>query len=837
MHRSGCSYHRWMVVFLLAVASLFSGTATAQIEEIVVTAQKRAEDIQNVPISISAFSGEFIEDAGIRDLQDLGNYTPNLTFSHSSQIANNRIIMRGVGSVGNNAIDPSVAVFIDGVYYPRPASVVGSLNDIQMVEVLRGPQGTLFGRNASMGALNIRTRNPTRDFDGQVRTSVGNFGDYRISGSASDGLTDTTAGRMSFHYSNRDGYGKNTFLSGNSRAEVGGWKEGGVRGKLQFTPNDNLDILLSADYNRVENQGSTIEVKSNTVLTPQYQTILGLVLDPNAVPGVVPPGLLGIGPLPEMSRTYDFRINQDHQDSATDKQWGVSADIKWKVNDFTLRSITSYRDWKNNTFESALRLPGDLLNRVTAYNTNTFSQELQLLSPTGGRFEYVAGLYFYDENYKINQAFDLGPDFCLAASNAAYLLQYSAVFAATGSMAAANTAGLGASGSAFAACNPPLSQLDGAVQSRFSQDVTSFAAYGQVTFNLTDQWHLTGGLRWTRDDKSGDFAQAVNNIALSPLLLDLRISEPQTKLKFKDDRLTWMANLSYDLTNDIMAFLAYSTGYKSGGFNSDGFNSIGLANNTSRVFKSETVDNYEAGIKSRLFDNRMVANLTLYRTQINNFQDRQFDGVNFFVQNAGKLTQQGVELDITARPLDRFTTVLGMSYLDSSFDRFPDATNLPAVVAATQATNRVLLSMGLPPIPVPPLDLKGKRNHFSPKWQLSLLGEWTDTLPGTNLNWFVRGEYQYIGDQNVGAETNQNPQSIQKAYSLINSRIGLRGSGYKWEISAYVKNATDKGYCQTIYNQPIGTTLGLVDPLTGGGMQRCVLGPPRTFGIEAAYHF
>ena len=349
MHRSGCFYYRGVVTFLLALALTYSGAVAAQIEEIVVTAQKRAEDIQDVPISISAFSGDFIEDAGIRDLQEMGNYTPDLTLSHSSQIANNRIIMRGVGSVGNNAIDPSVAVFIDGIYYPRPASVVGSLNDIQMVEVLRGPQGTLFGRNASMGALNIRTRKPTRDLDGQVRASVGNFGDYRISGSISDAITDTTAGRMSFHYSNRDGYGKNSFLAGNSRAEVGGWKEGGVRGKLQFTPNDDLDILLTADYNRVENQGSTIEVKSDTVLTPQYQTILGLVLDPNAVPGVVPPGFLGIGPLPEMSRTYDFRINQDHQDSATDKQWGVAADIKWKVNDFTLRSITSYRDWKNDT--------------------------------------------------------------------------------------------------------------------------------------------------------------------------------------------------------------------------------------------------------------------------------------------------------------------------------------------------------------------------------------------------------------------------------------------------------------------------------------------------------
>ena len=837
MRRPGHHHHRGVSLCLFAAACLASGGAVAQIEEIVVTAQKRAEDVQNVPISISAFSGQFIEDSGITDLQELGNFTPNLTLSHSSQIANNRIIMRGVGSVGNNAIDPAVAVFIDGVYYPRPAAVVGSLSDVQMVEILRGPQGTLFGRNASMGALNIRTRQPTDEFEGQLRAGVGDYGAYRASGDVSGGLTDTTAGRLSFHYNKRDGYGDNTFTSGNSRSDVGGWEEYGLRGKLRFTPSDNLDITLSADYNKVKNQGSTIEVKADTVLTPQYQTILGLVLDPNAVPGSVPPGALGIGPVPETSRTYDFRVNQDHQDSATDKQWGLAADIKWKVNDFTVRSITSYRQWKNDTFESALRLPGDLLNRVTSYDTDSFSQELQLLSPSGGRFEYVAGLYYYNEKYKINQDFNLGPDFCLAASNAAYLLQYGAVLAATGNMALANAQGLGASGAAFVACNPPLSLLDGAVQADFKQDVNSYAAYGQLTYNLTDSARLTGGLRWTRDEKDGSFVQAVNNIALSPALLDLRVAEPLTNLNFTDDRLTWLVNLSYDLSNDVMAFLTYSTGYKSGGFNSEGFNSIGLANNASRVFKSETVDNYEAGIKSRLFDNRMVANLTLYRTTISNFQDRQFDGVNFFVQNAGKLTQQGLELDITARPVDRLFAVLGMSYLDSSFDSFPDATNLPAVVAATQATNRVLASMSLPPIPVPPLDLKGKRNHFSPKWQLSLLGEWSDNLPGTSLKWFLRGEYQYIDDQNVGAETNQNPQSIQKGYSLINSRLGLRGNSDNWEVAAYVKNATDKGYCQTIYNQPIGTTLGLVDASTGGGMQRCVLGPPRTFGVEGVYRF
>ncbi|MEX2525649.1 MAG: TonB-dependent receptor [Gammaproteobacteria bacterium] len=799
--------------FLFLSTTILATDAAAQLlEEVVVTAQRRAENVQNVPISISTFSGDFIEESGIDTLQDLGQYTPNLTLSHSSQVANHRIIMRGVGSVGNNAIEPSVAVFIDGVYYPRPASVVGSLTDVEMVEVLRGPQGTLFGRNASMGALNIRTKNPTRDFQGEIRGTIGNYGQHRVSGNVSNALTENTAGHFSFNYSDRGGYGDNAFTSGNSRGEVGSWEEGSARGKLHFTPSNNVDIMLGADYSRVDNQGGVIEVKSDTVL-PQYLTTLGLVLDPNAVPGTVPPGFLGIGPVPDTTDTFDYNINQDHQDSGKDEQWGINLHVDWGIGgDHTIRSISSYRDWQNDTFESALRLPGDLLNRVTRYETESFSQELQLLSPEGGRFEYVAGLYYYDESYKIDQNFDLGTDFCQAAANAAFLQAF-------GGGAGVPTA-LGAAGLTSGAC---LSGAQtGAIEAEFQQDVTSIAVYGQFTVNLTDDLRFTGGLRWTNDDKEGSFSQSVNNLAVSPAVLNLRIPEAAPNLSFDDDELTWMVNLSYDVTEDVMAFATYSTGYKSGGFNSEGGNRL-----FPRTFASETVDNYEVGMKSRLLDNRLIANVTLFRTEIDDYQDRQFDGVNFIVQNAGELTQQGVELDIIARPVDRLTSVIGVSYLDSEFDHFPDATNLPAVVAFFQ-------SQGLTP---PPRDLTGERNHFSPKWQLSMMAEWSDHLPGTDLGWFLRGEYQYVSKQNVGAETNQNPQSIQPGYDLVNARAGLRGANDNWEVAAFVRNLTDENYCQTIFNQPIGTTLGLVDATTGGGMQRCVLGAPRTFGMEAVYRF
>lgn len=853
--------------------------AQAQLEEIVVTAQKRPENVQQVPISITAVTGDFMVNSGANTLQDVSAYVPNLSLTESSQVANNRIIIRGVGSVGNNAIEPSVAVFIDGVYYPRPSAVVGSLTDLSMVEVLRGPQGTMFGRNASMGALNIRTNNPTQEFNGKVRLGYGDYNALRTSGFVNGGITKNTAGRLSFEYSNRDGYGTNTFRKTGNGGNVGAWEDYSLRGKLDIAATDNVDINLSADYAKVNNKGNIIEVLNSSVL-PSYVTTLKAILSPK---GPFNP----VGPSPVTARSHDFWINQDQQDTAADEQWGLAAHINWKVANHTVRSITSYRDWRNHTFESALRLPADLLNRDTRYNDRTVSQELQLLSPSGGKYEYVAGLYYYNEKYSIDQAFDIGKDFCSPAfGNLAALKTYKngtaqaaaitqvdaglqaagipsplstsiatglvngtitttaqlnalgipapldAVVLASASPATVLTAASAIGGLASAACAAGPSH--NAIATQFNQDLTSIALYGQLTYNITNKLRVTGGLRWTNDDKSGSFTSIVNNPVLAPASvtnpfgLDLRTAENDPALKFQDDEVTWLANLSYDITDNIMAYALYSTGYKSGGFNSEGFNSNAVLSGASRIFNSETVDNYEFGVKSQILDNRMIADLSYYHTKISNFQDRQFDGVNFLVQNAGVLTQQGMELDLQARPTDHLLVVIGASILDSNFDSFPNATNLPYFVSVAQATNT----------PVPPRNLTGAANHFSPFWRYSMMAEWTGTASKKyNLGWYFRLEHQYTDDQNLGAETNDNPQTIQPGYHIVNARIGLRSNNDKWELAFFVKNAFNKGYCQTIYNQPIGTTIGLVDPVTKGGMQRCVLGNPRTWGAEATYSF
>ena len=810
----------------LAAAS--SNAGAQGIEEIIVTAQKREQSLQDVPISITTFAGEFLEDSGIDTLQQLGQYTPNLSLASSGQLANNRIILRGVGSVGNSAIEPSVAVFVDGIYIPRPSSVIGTLTDLEIIEVLRGPQGTLFGRNASMGALNIRTRKPEDEFSGDIRASFGDYDHVRVAGALSGAFSPGIAGRLAFQYSDRDGYGENSYTENGSDNDVGTWEDGSVRGKLFFEPAPDLDITLTGDFSRIINGGGVIEVLSGSV-QPEYLVALRRFLsrtDPLTMPS---------GEVPDTADGFDNNVHQDHRDFAEDEQWGIAGDINWRLGDHTVRSLTGYRKWSNDTLnESVIRLPMDLIRRVTFYDVETVSQELQLLSPTGGRIEYVAGAYFYQEDYGIDQSFDHGQDFCSPFVHnlfASYLADFN--FSPRAARAIA--------GGVSRDCNA-ATQTD-TVSTRFRQEVSNFALYGQLTFNVTEQLRVTGGVRWTDSNKNGSFLSLVNNPISAPpspenpFTIDLRIPEDHPDLEYDEEEITWLANLSYHPVESVMLFATYATGFRSGGFNPEGFDSVAEASGADRVYETETVDNIEVGAKGGLFDNRVVVSLNYFHTEIDDLQNRRFDGVNFLMQNVEELTQQGVELDIQARPVDQLYTVLGVSYLDSSFGHFPNATSLPAEIADYRTSVQLSRFLGFPPAQLPTRDLTGDRNHFSPKWQLSLVAEWSDRIPVHGLGWFVRGEYQYVADQNIGADTNQAPQTIQPGYDIVNARLGLRGANDGWEISSFVRNVFDQDYCQVIFIQALATTLSLVDPATGGGMQRCVVGAPRTWGVEAAYRF
>lgn len=751
--------------FLILAAILSAGPAAAQLEEIVVTATKRSESIQDVPISISAYSGDFVENSGIQTLQELSLYAPNFTFATSSQPQNARIIIRGIGSVGNSAIETSVGVFVDGVYYPRPGSVLGSLVDLQAVEVLRGPQGTLFGRNTAAGAISIRTRNPEGDFGGYVQAGIGDYGAFSIEGVANAPFGDKAAGRFAIKYADRDGYGFNTLTT----REIGERDDLTIRGKLLFDISDEVTATFAVDYNEVNTGGQIIELLPSTS-SPVFDGTLAALFGQNAT----------------TADGFDRIINQDHQDSVQDEQWGASLNLEWALGSHTVRSITSYRDWMADNRESALRITGDVLPRNHRYWTDTISQEFQILSPTDQAFTYVAGAFYYNEDYDIDEDFDAGAQTCIPV-----------VFA----LAGAGAAGL---------CNS-LPQLD-ATDSDFNQSLTSTAVFAQGTYNFSDRFSMTFGGRYTRDEKDAAFVQTAPNAVIGSLF---RAAENVPDLTSDDSQFTWLVNASYFPTEDVMLFASVSTGFKGGGFNAGG---AGVAlGRAARIFSSETSTNIEVGIKSKIWDDRATANITFYQTELEDFQDRSFDGISFLTRNAGSRTQEGFEADLTMTPVDSLTIFAGLSYLDSTFDSFVAASPLPGSTV--------------------PQDLSGGTPHFSPEWQGSLIADWRIGTSGSGPDFFVRPEYMYIGEQNVGANTNLNPQSNQDGYGVLNLRVGLESADGLWQITLFGKNLNDEQYCEVIFDQPLGEQFGAVNVAANTVPQRCIVGSPRTYGMTARRSF
>lgn len=729
-----------------------------------------------MPISISAYSAEFIEESGVDTLQEIALYSPNFNISTASSATNQRITVRGVGSVANNAIEPSVGVFIDGVYYPRTGSVLGNLIDLEAIEVLRGPQGTLFGRNTPVGALNIRTRDAAREhFESALDLGFGSQDSVSVGGSISGPVNDVIAFRLSGKYNERDGYGDN-LLTGENFGEEDNLN---IRGKLDFDFSPQFNVVVSADYGEINSGGQTVELLNGTEPVTFVPTIQGLFMDPDA------------GEL-LTSDPYDHDIYQAHNDSLEDEQWGFAVDASYELGSgHTIRSITSYREWDALTLEQTFRLPADFLPRVTNYATETLSQEIQFLSPGGETFEYVTGLFLYDETYTIDQDFDLGADGCSIL--------------------------VGALAGATAAANCASQQQIGASDGEFDQETQSIAVYGQGTWNVNEQLSFTLGGRYTTDDKTGNYSNVVNNTWLTTLRL--RDNDEQLALDAGDfgdtEAFTYFANASYFPTDDIMLFGTISTGFKSGGFNSEGtFPNIPREE---RGFAPEESINYELGIKSQLFNNTLQLNATAFLMDIEDFQDRTFDGLSLIVRNAAELRVQGIETDFVWAPLDQLTFIGGLSYLDSEFQEYPNGSPLPAAPSSAGVLQ----------------DLSGETSHFAPEWQGSLVANWADDFSAWDgTEYFLRGETQYIGEQYVGTSTNLNPQTIQDAYQLFNARVGLRATDQNWEVNVFGRNLADEGYCVNIFDQPNGSAFGGVDNATNTGAQRCVPGDPQTWGVE-----
>jgi iron complex outermembrane receptor protein len=770
----------FLSVGAIAHAMFPLGGAAAQTAEpvdddvIIVTAQKRSENVQDVPISIAAFNEERLDQANVLTIQDLPRLATNFSATRGVQTAGIRLSIRGIGTQGNTATEPSVAAFVDGVYVPRAGSIIGNFLDIEGVEVLRGPQGTLFGRNASVGAVSLRTAQPRDELSGEVNAEIGNGGRYLARGHVNVPVADNVSLRVAglgstfggFWYNRLDGedYGKVDDFAGRAtlKAEFG-----------------NLTWLVRGDYAKSKGDGfQPTDFREDSVSPAQLTNFLNLQ---QSIAGSVMDTVL-----------FDKEVNNVVTADFTDENWGFSSDSTLDIGSFSLRLINSYRRWENSQLDGdTIFTPIPLSSRRGGYSSKSHNHELQLISPKdellGGRLNFVAGLYYFKEDFEIDERLQLGGQYC-------------------------NVLVPDRPPGTRAACNNSLAAGGGvdATDQNFEQTVKSFAVYSQADFKIIDSVVLTFGGRWTTEEKDGSYVQLVPN----PFARALRAPE-NVDLALDDDRFTWRVVLNYRPNDDVLLFASYSTGFKSGGFNS-GAGAVAL--NDRRIFDRETVGSYEIGAKTSWFDNVLQANLTLYRMNIDGFQDRSFDGLSFVVRNAGSLRHQGFEFDTRVAATRNFVVNASLAYLDSEFTSYPGGAGLPGIGGVQ--------------------DLEGTRNNYSPKFTGNVGATWTGDLGSSGKRWLLNGNVAFITDSNVGQVTDNNPQTIQDGYALLNARAELFGVDDRWSFALFGNNLTDQGYCNTQIYQVLDSSFGLRNGVFPGSTAvRCSRAQPRTYGVSGTFRF
>jgi iron complex outermembrane receptor protein len=772
-----------------AAAPADAAPAAAADEAIVVTAQRRAENIQDVPISIAAFSDEALESANVMTVQDLGRIATNFQATKGVQSSFLRLNIRGIGAAGNTTIEPSVAVFVDGIYVPRAGAVVGALMDMEGIEVLRGPQGTLFGRNASVGALSLRTAAPDNDFAAQVTGEIANGDRYRAEGFVNLPLSDNVAVRVAGMSQWFGGYWTNA----RDGSQLGGVDEQAVRASLR-AEFGNIEWIVRADYNQSSGDG-----------------FVNLDFDPDTVS----PATLALlqarlgGTLPD-TNLDDRILNQHVTADLDDRQWGLSSTLSLDLGGSTVRLINSYRDWKNDQLDGdVIFTPLPIASRTGNYRSESHNHELQFISPTrtwlNGHLDLVAGLYYFSEDYRLDEQLHMNAMYCNA---------------------------LVAAGPGRTACNAFLTSNGGfnAADQDVFQSVASLAAYSQATFHLNDHIRFTAGGRWTHDEKSGSYEQRVSN----PFIVPFRAPELSPFPDLSEERFTYRLSLDWQPNDDVMVFANHSTGYKSGGYNSGGGSPALTA--ARRLFDQETVNNYELGARTNLLGRALTANITFYRMDVAGYQDRAFDGTSFTIRNAGNLRQQGFELDLVARPTRHLTFTGALAYLDSSFTDYRNASGLPgcALLGTPPAVPAACTAAGLGATQ----DLTGKPVTFSPEFTGRLAVDWTGDLGSSGLTWALNANLSYMSDQYIGLVTDANPQTLQDGYALLGARATLHGANDRWSVSLFGNNLTGENYSLGDLYQVLDSALGLRNSVFPGSTAvRRLHSDPRTYGVSATVRF
>jgi iron complex outermembrane receptor protein len=749
-----------------------------QRDTIIVTSRRRREVLQDVPIPISVITGSQVEDAGAFNVNRVKEFVPSVQL-YTSNPRNTGINIRGLGSpfgLTNDGLDPGVGFYVDGVYYARPAAATFDFIDVERIEVLRGPQGTLFGKNTTSGAFNITTRKPNFKPGASFEVSYGNYGYVQAKASITGPLSKKLAARLSFSGTQRDGLVEN-ISTGKYTNDINNL---GFRGQLLYKPSDNTTITLAADASRQRPDGYA-QVVAGVVQTQraayrQFNSIIGDL-------GYTLPSL----------NAFDRKIDHDTPWRSGNDLGGASLNIDTKIGPGTLTSTTAWRywDWDPSNDRDFTGLQALAKSQNPAKHKN-WSQEVRYAGEFSSRLSGVAGLFFIDQEVKINGTEESGSaQWRFSKSSNSSLWETPGLFEGYG------------------------------IYTKASIKSQSAAAFANLDWEVAKGLHFLPGLRFNYDKKDVSYnrvaAGGLQTTDSALLALKNGVYSSQSYIADADENnLTYQLTLAYRGNKRINTFVTYSTSFKPVGVNVAGLPTIGGKPATDlAVIKPEDVKNIEVGIKTTPIDN-FTLNLTLHNTDIKNYQTNVQSpelGVNRgYIANAEKVNVKGAELDANIRANKHFSFYGAVAYTDAKYVKF---TNAPLPLEETGASKDG--------VQVAFKDISGGELPGISKWAGSLGGEFT--TPTAFLGKAGKFFTALDGYYRSSFSSSPSPSAYLniEGYTLVNGRLGFR-SNNGFSVFVWGRNLFDKDYFEQLL--PAGGN---------AGHYAGVLGDQRTYGVTLRY--
>jgi iron complex outermembrane recepter protein len=738
------------------------------LQEITVTANRRTENLQNVPIAISAVSADQFSQANITSTADIGMMIPGLNFQVGELNASPYI--RGVGtSAANAGADNSVQTYVDGVLISGYDGGLQALNSIQQIEVDKGPQGTLFGRNTTGGVVNITTKTPTQEFHSDGTVSYGNYDTVALSEYLTGGITSNVAADLAVYYSDQgDGFGKNLFTGSDVYKE----NAKAFRSKWLITPDDSDKITITGDYSKLNSSVMAAETVVPGTYTNWGPGTTTAAQRPDMAAGVasgaILPGFVtGLPTTHPPGSPYNVDVSVNPYSSWW--QWGGSLNWRHDFGPAVLNYIGAYRDYREDLIWSPSPTAG--VQQVAGWGNGTteLTQELQLLSAPTSPVQWVGGMFFLHNSVKY-----VDPFFIEGSS----------------------INGVTAPGSGFSRVN-----FYG------DQSTLSYAPYGQVTFPIPflSQTHLTAGVRYTHDQKDISGTTTFNS---GPLYLGFYPPADQPAINVGSlsnqatfTKTTYRLAIDHQFTDDVMAYVSYNTGFKSGGYN--------MIPPSSQAYNPETLDAWEAGLKTEFFDRRLRINTSAFYYNWSDLQVTVYENTSALTLNAAKARLYGLDFDLQAKPTDQLTISAGFELLKDYFTSYPDAIfNVEQSYAQGGGTIASIQSA------------RGNKLPYAPDATANISADYRIPIPlgslGFNVTYFYSTGFRTTADNFIG----------QANYDILNGRIDWALPDGRTTLAIWGKNLTDTIYATQVRanNNP-------------GGFTVQTLGAPRTYGVSAEYKF